>query len=205
MDQQEIRHARFKRVKAASHAGLAALTILQARRYLDECSGDETLDFFVWYWLGTALVVLCRYDEAEDALTIAVRLCPDDKQRYCLIKLGQLDEQRGDYERAAGWFQKAIEVAPRDNSAYIYLGGIRAKQGRHREAEEVCRTAIETCYEGCLDEAMLNLGLALLAQERFDEAAECFREAIRLDPGYRDARRALRDVERCIRMVKRRR
>ena len=45
----------------------------------------------------------------------------------------------------------------------------------------------------------MNLGLVLLAQERFEEAAECFREAIHLDPGYRAAKKALRDVEQCLR------
>jgi hypothetical protein len=45
----------------------------------------------------------------------------------------------------------------------------------------------------------LNLGFVLRAQERFEEAADCFREVIRRDPGYRAAKKALRDVERCLR------
>ena len=117
--------------------------------------------------------------------------------------MGHLEKQRGELERAAGQYRWAIKAAPRHTAGYIFLGGVLARQGRLREAEDVHRTAIETCYEGNVDEAFLNLGLALRAQERFDEAAECFREAIRMDSGYHDARRALRDVERCIRMLKR--
>jgi tetratricopeptide (TPR) repeat protein len=61
------------------------------------------------------------------------------------------------------------------------------------------RVAI-ACPEGCIDEAYFNLGLVLRSRERFEDAAECFREAIRLDPEYRAARRALFDVEHCIKL-----
>jgi tetratricopeptide (TPR) repeat protein len=205
MDEEEIRQARFHRVRAAHNAGLSALTILRARRYLDSCPGEDPLDYFVWFWLGESLAESGRYGEAEEALTRALQLCPAGRERLPLCEMGHLEGRRGEYERAAGWFRKAIEAAPRHAAGYIYLGAVLSLRGRLREAEEVHRTAIETCYEGCLDEAFLNLGLVLRFQERFEEAAECFREAIRLDPGYRHARRALRDVERCLRMTRRRR
>jgi cytochrome c-type biogenesis protein CcmH/NrfG len=200
MDEDEIRQARFERVKAAYDVDSHALTILRARRYLARYPEHG----FGWYLLGVSLRCLGRYDEAEEALATALRLCPEGGRRIPLVDLGHLERQRGDYERAAGWYRKAIEAAPRDASGYIYLGAILALQGRLREAEEAHRTATETCYEGCIDEAFLNLGLVLLAQERFEEAAECLREAIRIDPDYRHARKALRDVERCLRMMRRR-
>jgi tetratricopeptide (TPR) repeat protein len=138
-------------------------------------------------------------------LTHALRFFPEDRRLIPLSDMGHLEKQRGEFERAAGWYRQAIAADPRHTAGYIFLGAVLAQQGCLREAEEVHRTAIETCYEGCLDEAFLNLGLVLRAQERFEEAAECFREAIRLDPGCRDARKALRDVERCIRMLSRHR
>ena len=66
------------------------------------------------------------------------------------------------------------------------------------DAEESHRAAI-ACDQDLTDEAYLNLGFVLRAQERFAEAADCFREAISIDPDYRLARRALRDVECCLR------
>src|SRR5262249_13014750 len=111
-----------------------------------------------------------------------------------------LYQARGEYARATEWFGKAIEAAPADTQGYIYQGGVLTLQGCLCEAEDVYRKATENCYEGCLDEAFLNLGLVLRAQDRFEEAAECFREAIHRDPGYRAARRALRDVERCLKL-----
>jgi len=113
--------------------------------------------------------------------------------------MGHLFQEAGDYDQAARWYQKAIIADPTDAKYYIYLGGVRAKQGRFYDAEEAHRAAI-ACTEGCIDEAYLNLGFVLRALERFEEAADCFREAIRLDPEYRLARRALRDVERCLKL-----
>lgn len=196
MDEEEIRQARFARVRAADDADHHSSVILRGRRYLARYPDHG----YAWYLLGAALRALARYDEAEEALTNALRLCPE-KRRILLSQMGHLDEQRGEFDRAADRFREAIEAEPHHAAGYIFLGAILARQGRLHEAEEVHRTAIETCYEGCLDEAFLNLGLVLRAQERFEEAAECFREAIHLDPGYRDARRALGDVERCLRMT----
>jgi tetratricopeptide (TPR) repeat protein len=115
-------------------------------------------------------------------------------------KMGHLFLQSGDYDQAAEWYRKMIDVDPNDATGYIYLGAVLAQQGRLREAEETHRKATE-CSEGCIDEAFLNLGLVLRAQERFQEAAECFRKAIDLDPKYREAKMALRDTEQCLKLL----
>jgi tetratricopeptide (TPR) repeat protein len=115
--------------------------------------------------------------------------------------MGHLFVARGDFDQAAAWFRRAIEADPGDASYRIYLGAILARQGRLEEAEGVHRTAI-ACPAGCIDEAYLNLGLVLRAQGRFRESADCLREALRIDPQYRAARIALRDVERCLRWAR---
>ena len=63
--------------------------------------------------------------------------------------------------------------------------------------------AATECIEGCIDEGFLNLGLLMRAQERFDEAAKCFREAIHLNPSYRAAKKAPRDTELCLKLINR--
>jgi tetratricopeptide (TPR) repeat protein len=119
--------------------------------------------------------------------------------------MGHFHDARGELARAARWYQRAIDAAANHASGYIFLGGVLARQGRLREAEKVHRQATETCDEGCIDEAFLNLALVLRAQERFDEAAACLREALRIDPEYGDAGKVLRDVERCQRRLRRHR
>ena len=157
-DDEEIRRARFARVRAASDADLNALTILRARGYLARYPDHG----YAWRVLGETLRALVRYDEAEEALANALRLCPEERKWIPMSDLGHLEKQRGKLERAAAWYRRAIEADPRHAAGYIFLGGILRLQGRLLEAEEVHRTATETCYEGDIDEAFLNLGLILL-------------------------------------------
>lgn len=193
MDEDTLRAARFQRLRAAWNAGLNALTVKRARQYLAQYPEHGP----AWHMLGTALTELARYSEAEQALWNALRLCPPHMRRVPLCSMGHFHDARGELARAARWYQRAIDAAPNHASAHIFLGGVFARQGRLREAEEVHRRATETCDEGCIDEAFLNLALVLRAQERFDEAAACLREAIRIDPEYADAKKVLRDIERC--------
>jgi len=201
MDEDSLQAVRYKRLRAAWNADLSALTVTRARQYLahyPECGP-------AWHMLGVALTELARYSEAEQALWNAVRLCPSELRRIPLNSMGHFHAARGEVARAARWYQRAIDAAPKHASGYIFLGGLLARQGRLREAEKVHRQATESCEEGCLDEALLNLALVLRAQERFDEAAACLQEAIRIDPDYADAKSVLRDVESCRRSLRRNR
>jgi tetratricopeptide (TPR) repeat protein len=199
MNEERLRAARFKRLRAAWNAGLNALVVKRARQYLARYSGHGP----VWHMLGVALTDLARYSEAEQALWNALRLCPHHLRSIPLCSMGHFHDGRGELARAARWYERAIDARPNHASGYIYLGGVLARQGRLREAERIHRRATEICDEGCIDEAFLNLALVLRAQERFDEAAACLREAIRIDPEYADAKVVLRDVERCQRYVTR--
>jgi tetratricopeptide (TPR) repeat protein len=166
---------------------------LLARRHLALFPDDGP----AWLILGSELVVVARYEEAEEALHKAIEFCPREKLWIPFSDMGHLFKAAGEFDQAAAWYRKAIDAAPDDATGYIFFGCVLAKQGRLVEAEEAHRAAIR-CREGCLDEAYLNLGFVLRARERFREAAECFREAIARDPKYRAAHRALRDVERCL-------
>ncbi len=92
----------------------------------------------------------------------------------------------------------------RRSQRHIYLGGVLARSGRLKEAETAHRAAIR-CTQGCRDKAYLNLGLVLRAQERYEEAATCFEQALKLDPKYVAARKALRDVRDTMRFSKEKR
>ena len=45
-------------------------------------------------------------------------------------------------------------------------------------------------------------GLVLRAQQRYEEAASCFEQALELDPKCDTARKALRDVRETVRFLK---
>ena len=85
---------------------------------------------------GNALIDLSRYDEAQQALTHVLDVCPKDRRHIPLTTMGHLHDARGDFERAAGWYKSAIESQPGHTSGYIYLGGALARLGASLEAEE---------------------------------------------------------------------
>jgi tetratricopeptide (TPR) repeat protein len=194
LDRLEVQ---WRRLKRAIDADAPGLILLRARALL---ANDPT--FPAWWWLGSALTDLARYEEAEAALTRAIETSTPEILRISLGSMGDLWNKAGDNDRAETWYRRAIEADPDHATGYIYLGAFLARRGRLEEAEEVHRAATK-CTKGCLDEAFLYLGLVLRAQERFEEAAECFREAIHRDPDYRLAKRALRDVLACIRESRR--
>jgi tetratricopeptide (TPR) repeat protein len=195
MSKDNKQRALYRRLRKASDADQPALTLLLGRRYVNrypECGHG-------WLLLGIALVEQARYEEAERALLRSLDLYPADKRWIVLGHLGHLFKQSGNYRKAAKWYKRQIIATPDAADGYIYLGAALARSGRLAEAEAVHRRGTE-CIEGCIDEAFLNLGLVLRALQRYAEAAECFREAIRLDPNYDAAKDALRDVELCVKL-----
>jgi tetratricopeptide (TPR) repeat protein len=193
------RKSGYKRLSRLSDGPYPAYAIRYGRRFLMKYPDHGA----AWYQVGKALLRLARHEEAEQALAKAIELCPEGHLQIPFAAMGELFKFSGDYERAEHWYRRAIDAAPDDTQGYIYLGGMLARLGRLIEAEEVHRQGIQ-CSRGYIDEAYLNLGLVLRARERFSEAAECFREAIRLDPEYRAAKQALRDVEHCLKFGRRR-
>jgi tetratricopeptide (TPR) repeat protein len=197
MIDNEVAQARWNRVRAAHKADLPALTVARAREFLKDFPDCGP----AWKILGSALIDLARHHEAERALKQALVLCPPEKLWIPLSELGHLHKARGDYRAAEAWYRQAIDAVPHEAGGHIYLGGVLAKSGRLKEAEAAHRAATR-CSEGCRDEAFLNLGLVLRAQERHEEAAQCFEQALELDPKYAAAKRALRDVRQVLRLLK---
>jgi tetratricopeptide (TPR) repeat protein len=184
---------RFRRLSQISDGPYTALTILTARRFLRDYPEFGP----AWLRLGIALVEIGRYEEAEQALAKALDFAPEGKRHFPLWHLGHLFQYSGDYERAAHYFRESITAQPEDATGFIYLGAVLSRGGKLHEAEQAFREATQ-CSDGCIDEAYLNLGNVLRALERFQEAAECYREAIRLDRNYRAAKQGLRDCLRCM-------
>jgi tetratricopeptide (TPR) repeat protein len=104
---------------------------------------------------------------------------------------------RGHYDEAEKWYRKAVELGPEDAGRHIFLGALLAKKGDFSGAEH-CHRKGTRCSKGCVDEAYLNLGLVLRAQERYSEALECFRKSLELTPDYEDAIIGKSDMENVI-------
>ncbi len=150
-----------------------------------------------WLLQGVMLYELARYDEAEKTLRRAVQLIPDGSLDHGYVHLGHLCKDRGDYDDAERYYRKALELAPDNAGRHIFLGAVLARKGDLVAAEKVHRDGTR-CPRGDIDEAYLNLGYVLRAQERYDEALDCFTKALELTPEYEEAIVAKRDIEKVL-------
>lgn len=146
---------------------------------------------------GISFTRMFRYAEAQAALTKALTLVPKRRRFLVMWYLGHLEEARGNYRLAMKWHRKSARLRPDDASSWIYCGHIAFSQGRLRQGEAFNRRALK-CKEGRFDEAWFNLGGALLAQDRLEEARACYLKAIAIDPKYGIAKKRLKDVELAI-------
>jgi len=92
-------------------------------------------------------------------------------------------------DRAAEFFQRALQEAPDFPSAHMGLGALLNRAGRHAEAIPHFRAAITLSPE--FSEAHYNLGLALAATGAIDDAVQEFNEALRLRSADADTHFAL--------------
>jgi tetratricopeptide (TPR) repeat protein len=86
---------------------------------------------------------------------------------------------KDDCEKALPYFEKAIESDSNYAEAWAQTGFCREKLGRHAEAIEASRKAVSLRPSA---ESYFNLGLAHYYLKQYREAAENYRNSIRLDP-----------------------
>ncbi|HEY5884650.1 MAG TPA: tetratricopeptide repeat protein [Pyrinomonadaceae bacterium] len=86
---------------------------------------------------------------------------------------------KDDCEKALPYFEKAVESDSNYAEAWAQTGFCREKLGRHGEAIEASRKAVNLRPSA---ESYFNLGLAHYYLKQYREAAENYRNAIRLDP-----------------------
>ena len=181
---------RLDESRAAGDDGLTALASILTRELIGDY--DDYGPGYAHY--GMYLVELARYEEAKEAIEKAIQLCPDDKLHIPHYQMGYIYEFRGDFEEAAKWFKKAIELRPHDAEVHGILGSLLARQGKLKKAEQCYLTALE-CPEGDLDEVYLNCGFVLRAQDRFDEALGYFQAVFESDPECEAAELGVKDMQ----------
>ncbi|KAF0244276.1 MAG: hypothetical protein FD180_2650 [Planctomycetota bacterium] len=142
-----------------------------------------------------------QYDAAERILR---RLTGAANRPLGWRQLGKLLEERGCFAEALRCFQRCTRLEPDDTRNWVYKGCMLVRMGRLREGERSHRRATQ-CGHGDVDEAWLNVGLCLRARRKYSEAAACFSRALRIDPKYVAAKKALRDVCQAMSVVQERR
>jgi tetratricopeptide (TPR) repeat protein len=86
---------------------------------------------------------------------------------------------KDDCERALPYFEKAVESDNNYAEAWAQSGFCKEKLGRHGEAIEASKKAVSLRPAA---ESYFNIGLANYYLKQYRDAAEAYRQAIRLDP-----------------------
>lgn len=162
----------------AYHNDCAATCVALGQRWLD----DHPNDLGVLTCYANMLYKMGRYEHAVQLYEFALEFFPEALHLICM-EFGALYRYRGEFQRAAEWFQKGIDARPEDAGGYIFLGAVQARLGQLDSAEDTHRRATE-CKTGCIKEAFHNLGLVLRGQGAWDEAERCFVRALEFDPDY---------------------
>jgi len=116
--------------------------------------------------------------EALEAFGQAISLAPQCVEAYSAR--GHLLSRMKAFDMAIADFQRAIELSPDDVSLHFALIDAFQGKGDFIQAERCCRNALEMDSKSargweCLGGILQTLG-------RFDEAANCFRQSLQLQP-----------------------
>jgi len=151
---------------------------------------DEVLWDLAWLYSQTG-----RLSEALARVKQLAASTPSaEKKAACYLGMGQLMEQRRNYQAAITCYSEALALEPVDSRTWYFihnnLGYCLNHFGRHAEAEPYCRRAI--VIDPARYNAYKNLGIALAGQGDYAGAARCYIHAVQRDAA--DAR-ALKHLE----------
>lgn len=186
-----MREHLFDEIVDLSDEDFLALLIEKSAAYLEIYPRDT----LIWFHYGSALAKVSRFEEAQLAFEKALR------NKNALLKAsvwtakGHLEQRRGDFQQAEKCFLQALLFDPTATWNHVFLGVLLFQRGDLKGAEERLHLAIASITPEDRDEAYFNLGGVLLAQKRYEEAAQCYRKALELDPEYKLAKIRLADVE----------
>jgi protein O-GlcNAc transferase len=140
-------------------------------------------DHFGHRYLGTALMILQRPDEAQAAFKAALALYPDDP--VVLINYADMLTAGMDFETAYTLTKRATVAAPHLLKAWIGLMHSCYMLGHHQEAIAIGQYLLKQALEPLVRQVVLNnLGINLRDLGRMDEALMAVREAIALNPAW---------------------
>lgn len=131
-----------------------------------------------------------RHDEALQTLQSLESYV--HKSAEYLYQYGSILCATGEVEKAIGYFEKAVEADPRHAGALFQLAYHNDMNGNDEEAISL--------YERCLMlpparvGTLINLGILYEDAERYDKAAMCYDQVLRIYPNHARARLFMRDA-----------
>jgi tetratricopeptide (TPR) repeat protein len=116
-----------------------------------------------------------------------------ERDSRAFAPLADAYRKQGDVAKAIELLEQGLERFPQYASAHVILGKCFYDTGGTERAKAEFRRVLELDAENMV--ALKFLGDILLAEERREEAAECYRRLLAIDPRNEDAARALKDMQ----------
>jgi tetratricopeptide (TPR) repeat protein len=143
---------------------------------------------------GHALVKLARYEAALSIFETAIEKLGDQSPDAIYGEIGNLYRDRGDFARAAEYYNRQIEGDPNDATGRLFLGTLQFQQGDFVDAEKTLRDGL-ACEIGCEEELRYALGCVLRSTGQLNLAKAEFEEVLRITPKDGLAKNAVKDLQ----------
>lgn len=192
-DSYKYREAR-RQIRALLDDGQIGTAFQAVNRHLEANRGDPNALLIK----GKILRRWGRYGESEEILLEAQLGFHPGSAWLVFAELGHLYDRWGRLEMALANYEKIVVLFPGQIWGHIWRGHTLGFLARHEEAAESYARAT-LCSKGDTSWAHYFLGLIRRAQERHEEARQCFWTALQIDPDYGMAAAALADMESVLR------
>ncbi|HWX43171.1 MAG TPA: tetratricopeptide repeat protein [Blastocatellia bacterium] len=156
----------------------------------------DRLNYNAEHILGIVLLQKGQTGEAIDHFRRAVEIDPNALDGYNILGAALLDSDR--VQEAVPCFLKVLEIDPNHPLACANLGFAFDREGKLDDAmawykKALGLTACNSRPDDCLFAAQLNYRIGDIAVRKglLSQAAEFFREALRIRPGYPEAQQSL--------------
>ena len=138
---------------------------------------------------GNALIKAGLPDAALERYNEALEFAEDGKDSEVFFNMGIAYKIKGQLDKAAAEYERALELSPQYAEALNNLGNIRKDQKKYEEAITHLESSIKIFSDN--PKTHNNLGTVYAMKGDVNKAALYFTKAVRLQPSYIDARQNL--------------
>ena len=143
------------------------------------------------FFLGNVHLRGEQYKEAAEEFEKETSLQPDVDKVW--FQLGKAYALGGEDDNAVAAFEKASTIDPTKSDSYMEMAAIYEKRKDKVKAEEMYQKVI-ALDPGNAAKSFYNMGVHAWNENRDKEAAQAFRKAVEIDPGYSAAHKELARV-----------
>lgn len=173
-----------------------------SKKFLENSMKQQKADLLARSFnaMSTTYVRLQQYDSSFIFITKSIPYLdslPSNERVFFYANLGNAFLRRRDYKQAKEYFQKALEIAPKDN-AYYAMGSIYEKENNKERAYEAWKKAMTTKDIELKTMALNAITKLCVKQGRFEEACSFYSQIVQLKDSVHTAidKAAMEELQR---------